>query len=352
MTNTLLKNSILLLAASALVFTSCKKKNDDDDDTITPATPDYTNGVLVTNEGVYLNGTGTISFYSKANGTVTNKVFEKENDNRPIGNVLQSACKIGSKIYFVVNNANRIEIADAVTMQSLGVINITQPRYMVDAGNGKAYVTQWKTSDKGAVAVVDLETNTVTKTIICGVAPEGLCKKNNSIYVTNSGYYPNNDDTVTVINIGTETISAKIKTGFNPSAIVEDVNGKLWVLCNGTFGDAEIDRISTTSNTVEQSYPVAGTGYQGRMTINKDKNTLVFNLYDALYKLNISSPTAVPVFNRPLYSVGIDPETDILYTGNAGNYNSDGWVLRCNYNTNAVIDSFQVGVTPGNFLFQ
>jgi YVTN family beta-propeller protein len=352
MTNRLLKSILLLLAACALVFTSCKKKNNDDSEAITPATPDYTNGVLVTNEGVYLNGTGTISFYSNATGSVTNKVFEKENDDRPIGNVLQSACRIGSKIYYVVNNANRIEIADAVTMKSLGVISITQPRYMVDAGNGKAYVSQWKGSDKGAVAVVDLTTNTVTKTIFCGVAPEGLCKKNNSIYVTNSGFFPSNDDTVTVIDISNETITAKIKTGPNPSSIVEDANGALWVLCNGSWNDAEVDKINPATNSVELTVAVAGTGYQGRMTINKDKNTLVFNLYDALYRLNITGAVAETIFNRPLYSVGIDPSTDILYTGNAGNYNSDGWVLRCNYSTSAVLDSFQVGVTPGNFLFQ
>ncbi len=344
-----LLNASLILMGCALVFTSCKKKNDDDDDT-TP-TPNYTNGVLVTNEGVYLNGTGTVSFYSNTTGGVTQSVFEKENDDRPIGNVLQSACKIGNKIYFVVNNANRIEITNATTMQSEGVINITQPRYMVDAGNGKAYVTQWRGASKGAVAIVDLATNQVVKTITCGVAPEGLCKKNNSVYVTNSGYYPNNDDTVTVIDIASETVSAKIKTNLNPSAIVEDANGTLWTLCNGTWSDASVDKINPNTNAVEQSIAVAGTGYQGRMTLNKDRNTLVFNLYDALYKLSTTGSAAEIILNRPMYSVGIDPTTDVLYTGNAVDYNSNGWVLRVNYSSNAVLDSFQVGVTPGNFLF-
>lgn len=352
MKNKLLINCSLLLTAGALLFTSCKKKNDDDDETIAPVSSNYTNGVLITNEGVFLNGTGSVSFYSKTTNTVTPDVFEKENDGRPIGNVLQSACKINGKIYFVVNNANRIEIADAVTMKSLGVINITQPRFMVDAGNGKAYVTQWKGSDKGAVAVIDLTTNDVVNTIFCGVAPEGLYKKNNSVYVANSGYYPNNDDTVTVIDISSETITAKIKTNTNPSAIVEDINGNLWVLCNGNWNSASVDKINTVNNMVEQSVAIAGTGYQSRMTINKNKNTLVFNLYDALYKFEINNTAASQIFVRPLYSVGIDPDTDILYTSDAKDYNSNGTVLRCNYTTNAVIDSFEVGVIPGNFLFQ
>jgi YVTN family beta-propeller protein len=342
------KTILLLASAALLTFTACKK---DDNDEPEPSTPDYTNGILVTNEGLYVNGTGSVSFRSHNTGNVTHNVFELQNDNRPLGNVVQSAGRIGDNIYFMVNNSNRIEVTNAVTMKSNGVINISQPRYMADAGNGKAYVTQWNGSNKGRVAIVDLNTKTVIKSITCGVAPEGVYKKGNFIYVANSGYYPNNDDTVTVIDAVTETVVAKVQVGTNPSAITEDVNGKLWVLCNGTFNDAALVRINPASNTVEQTVTIPNSGYQGRLTINKNKNVLVCNMFDKVYKLDITSSTPSVLVDRILYSVAINPSTDEFYGCDALDYQSNGWVLKYNYITGAAVDSFKVGIIPGNILF-
>jgi hypothetical protein len=346
MKNQNLKLWISIAATAAVAFNSCKKESTPSDTVV--QTPTYKNGVIITNEGSFNNGTGTVGFFSNGTKHVTADVFQKEN-NRPIGNVLQSATLINSKIYFVVNNANKIEVTDATTLKSTGTINISQPRYMISAGNGKAYITQWKGSANGVVAIVDLATNTVMKTITCGVAPEGMIQKGNYIYIANSGFYPNNDSTVTVIDIVSESSTTTINVGPNPSAMAEGADGKIWVLCNGNGGNGMFVKIDPTSNSVEQTENISSSNFKEKFFINKNKTALYCNMYDGVYKLDLISNTVSNFIPRNIYGLGYDSSTDIIYCSDVRDYISNGQVIRYNSYA-AAIDSFDVGIIPGNFL--
>jgi hypothetical protein len=94
----------------------------------------YTNGAFVVNEGAYTGNNGTISFYSFDEDTVVNDIFFVKN-SRALGDVVQSMTIDNGKAYIVVNNSNKVEIADAVTFKELGVIeNVNSPRYFISDG--------------------------------------------------------------------------------------------------------------------------------------------------------------------------------------------------------------------------
>ena len=126
-----------LFLSAGLFFTGCSKEDDK------PAAPrTYENGVFVTNEGQFLKGNGAVSFLDEQNNEVERDLFMKVN-NRPLGDVVQSMTVHNGKAYVVVNNSEKIEIADANSFKEAGVINgLKLPRYAVGLNN-KLYVTEW-----------------------------------------------------------------------------------------------------------------------------------------------------------------------------------------------------------------
>src|SRR5688572_26424296 len=125
------------LLAGTTVLSSCGKE---DDDPI--ADREFGNGVFVTNEGQFQKSNGDVSFIDKPSKAVEQTLFLTVN-GRPAGDVVQSMTFHNGKAYIIVNNSNKIEIANAATFKSEGVINgLKQPRYMV-ISNNKAYVSSW-----------------------------------------------------------------------------------------------------------------------------------------------------------------------------------------------------------------
>lgn len=356
-TKTLFNLSALALA---ITFTSCKK-DDPETPAPTPAGVMYDNGVFISNEGPFNNGTGTISFYSRSTSGVSNDIFQTKN-SYPLGNIVQSMEIFNGKGYIIVNNAGKVEIVDGSTFASNGAISgLTNPRYFLGIDNSKGYISEWGTGGiNGAIKVVDLNTKTVTATINTGKGAEGMVKVGNNVYLTCSGGYAN-DSVVTVIDATTNAVVTTITVGANPKNIKVDASGKIWVLCSGEYGiypnlvkTGKLVRIDATSNTVELSLPFSSTTSQpSNLVINGAKTTLYYsyngNVYSQLSSASSLNTTAT--INRNFYGLGIDPSNDYFYGSDAGDFSSNGKVIR--YNTTGVaVDSFTVGVIPGNFCFK
>lgn len=347
---------ITLIALNTLFLSSCKKDKDDE-------LGKYSKGVFITNEGPFQTGTGTVSFINRDNSTIENEIFENAN-NRPLGNIVQSATYHNGKIYIVVNNADKIEIADADDFKEVGVINgLKLPRFILPVTASKAYVTQWGNNGlQGEVKVVDLNSNTITKTIATGKGAEAMVKKDNLVYVTNTGGF-DNDNTVTVIDINTDAIVATLTVGANPNSIQLASNGHLFVLCSGKWKpdfSALEEKGSLYIIKSNNQADVSGFEFDSEfsqpndLTINTTGNKLYYNYNGAVYTQEISANNLQlnALVNRSFYSLGYDPATNHLYAGDAGNFTSNGKVLRYNSSNGAVVDSFEAGIAPNGFLFR
>lgn len=156
---------LFFLFFASIMITACTKDDPGGDPGI------YDNGVFVVNEGPFGTGTGTLTFIGD-DGNLTQKVFEKENGNVVLGNIAQSMIWHNNRYYIVVNNANKIVVADK-DMKVVGEITgLTGPRFMVAQGN-KAYISEWgENYEKGGVAIADLTSLKVVKQIPTGKAPK------------------------------------------------------------------------------------------------------------------------------------------------------------------------------------
>ncbi len=352
--------TILLIGGIALATTlvSCKKKKTE---AVTPVVS-YESGVLVVNEGPFGSGTGTVSHYNKNSQVVTNDIFQLTNQF-PLGNIVQSINFINGKGYIVVNNTNKIIIVEQNDFKYTGTITgFASPRTILQIDNDKAYVTEWGSGGFGKINILNLSTNTISGSIaIQRSGPENMLKKGNLVYVTCKGGY-GADSVVTVINSSTDAIVTNITVGANPDDIKEDINGDIWILCAGKYKSdyssleipGSLAKINPTNNAVTTSFSFSSIYSQpAGLELNSAKDKLYFN-YDG--GINSQSITTTSLDNtilvaRNFYSLGIDPTTNIIYAGDAGNYSSEGKVIR--YSSNGLkIDSLNVGIIPGSFYFK
>ena len=345
--------------ALAISITSCKKDNPESP-TSSSIAPSYNNGVFIINQGPFQTGTGTVSFYSRSSSTVSNDIFQSKN-SYPLGNVVQSMAIYNSRGYIVVNNAGKVEVVDENSFASNGEITgLTNPRYFLGINNSKGYISQWNSTGAGSIKVINLTTNTITANIPTGFGAENMLKLGNAVYVACSGGF-GNDSVLTVIDATADTVVKNINVGANPNCIQSDANGKIWVLCAGQYNSTysslvktgSLYRINPTTNTVELSLSFSSTTSQpANLVINNTQTMLYYTYNGGVYSQDITSTSLnmVTKIGRSFFSLGIDPTNNYIYAADAGNNISNGKVVRYNP-TGIVVDSFSVGVIPGNFCF-
>ena len=213
---------VLFFSVALTTLTSCSEEDGG-------PTGEFANGAFILNEGGFTHGNASITFLNYTGDSLTHEIFSKVN-NRPLGDVLQSAKTSGDKLYLVVNNSNKIEVVNKNTFEEQGVIEgLDGPRFMEVIGD-KGYVTQWGAG--GAVKVIDLNTFSVTNTIAVGNGPEGIIAHNGNLLIANKGGFAN-DSTLSIINTTTEEVEKTVQVGVRPNNFVIDVNNDVWVICAG-----------------------------------------------------------------------------------------------------------------------
>jgi YVTN family beta-propeller protein len=347
----------LLLTGSTLAFTACEKTPE-----VAPKW-EYERGIFVVNEGNFGQPNGAISYFNPTTEAVEPNVFNKVN-NRPLGDVVQSMTVHGEKAFIVANNSNKVEVVDANTFASLGVIEgLALPRYFT-GHNNKGYVTEWVGfSGNGRVALIDLATNTVTKTIPVGKMPERLLlAQNGKLYVANSG-----DNTLSVINPATDAVEATLTVGDSPTSLAQDAANNIWVLNFGKVvykEDWSVDYDQTTAGSLVRFNPASPAALTtlpfasnrnrpDHLQLNGQKNRLYYIYAGQVFEMNTTATAlpASPLIDRNFSGLGVDPTDNIIYGADAGNFSVRGQVFRYS-STGQPLGSFQADIGPKRFVFR
>ncbi|KJD33266.1 cell surface protein [Tamlana sedimentorum] len=317
-----LLTSIFIL--SILCFTSCSE-----DDTDSEPRGDYENGILISGEGSPSTGTGSVSFVSN-DFTVAENLIYKTVNNVELGTFLQSMAFDDDNAYLVVDNANTVTVVDRYTFEYKGEIStdLELPRFMVVADN-KGYITNWgSTSDDtdDFVAVIDLATYTVEKTISVGNGPERIVESNGKLYVSHKGAYTTNN-IISVINIEDDSVT-EIEVKDNPDELAFNSSGDLVVLSEGrTIYDANwnvightlasISTIDTSSLAVDQEVVFAEGDHPSLMVI--DNETIYYALSGSIYEIGVTDTalSSTSIFTAEGYLYGMEVEDDNIYLLNA-----------------------------------
>lgn len=205
-----------------------------------------------------------------------------------------------------------------------------------------AYITN---GDDNTVSVINVATNTVLKTIPVGTHPKGVSVSpdGTKVYIANSG-----NNTVTVINTATNTVSATIPIGTYPEGIAISPDGSKVYVANDTN---KVSVINTATNTVSATIPVSNATSGISISPDGTKVYVANQTSSSVSVINAATntvTTTIPVGAWP-FGISVTPDGSKVYTANYwGNS-----VSVINTATNTVSDTITVGSSPyafGNFI--
>jgi len=324
-------------------------------------------GVYIVNEGNFMYGNSSLSFYDPITKRVVNHVFQARN-GAPLGDVAQSMIIWNNLGFIVINNSGKIYIIDSSTAEYKGQITgLSSPRYIHVINSQKAYIT-----DLYARKITIFNPTTFEKTGIIKVgnsksefnqhSTEQMIQYKNLVF-TNCWSY---DNKILVIDSNTDQLVDSIEVLKQPNSMVIDRNNKIWVITDGGFEgspygyeQAGLLKIDAETREIERSFRFTLGDHPLNLCINPSKDTIFF-LNRHVWKMAVSEkrlpekPFIASEYTSStggFYSLGIDPVSSEIYLGDAIDHRQNGMVRRY-ASSGKLIDEFKVGISPGDFAFK
>lgn len=317
--------------------------------------------VLVGNEGNFTAGNATITHYDFETQTAVDGVFFNAN-GVGLGDVVQSITEIDDKLYIVVNNSQKIVIADPESFNQIGQITFgagASPREIIAVGNDKAYVTDLFGN---YINVVDLASNSITSdTIRVGNNPDKMFNHGDHVFVSNNGFGA--DSTIFKIDIATHAIVDTIVVHRGPAGMVEGAQNSIWVVSRGYSGDYDSDynlipgtslpggltNFNTETGEVISTLELSSAGED--IGITKDFNEIFVNS-GGIQKID-ASDMQIPnetLVEGNFYSFNFDAVGNRIFTANAKSFSSAGEIEYFD-TTGSLLGAFDTGIIPGDIFF-
>lgn len=309
---------------------SCKK------DDVKTETPKVTTGVYILNEGLLNNTLSTLTYYDFGTNKPVTDYYANVNSGAEIGDTGNDLLIYGGKMYIVVNETSQLIVADVATAKNLKTIPFKngavsrKPRNAV-AYKNMVFVSAWDNS----VSVIDTATLTITKTITVGANPEQMVISGDNLYVANGGSItPGYDSTISVVSLSSLTELRKIKVGVNPNCMAADSANNIYVGCIGDYGaiGPKLVKVNTVSQSVIKTvdtlvakiryfdgYLYATGGWGGSPYVRK-LNLTDFSQVSANF---VTDGTEI----MTAYALNIDVNTGDVWVGDARDYISSGEVF-------------------------
>ena len=309
-------------------------------------------GVFIINEGNFMGGNGSLSFYSYDSSQVYNDLFSEAN-GRPLGDVPNSMEIYGDKAYIVVNNSGKIEIIKNNTMESVSTISgMISPRNIGFVNSSKAYVTSMYSD---SLIVINLNENSIDGYIDIRRSSESIVIAGDKTFVAN---WVGGNEVMVIDNASDEVIDS-ITVGIEPESMVLDKNDMLWVLCNGGWmreNFAELDGINTSTNTIEKTIVFSTKQASPSCLRVNGTGEMLYYLENGVRKLSITSSElpSEPIISESghyFYKLGIDPVSNDIFVTDAVDYQQNGYLIHYNPD-GALISSYLADIIPGWMCFK
>ena len=299
-------------------------------------------GLYILNEGNMGSNKATLDFLDLDSGKYYRNIYPSRNPNqiKELGDVGNDVQIYGNSLWIVINQSNKVEVANAHTAVSRGHVDIPNCRYLAFQGK-YAYVSSYvgKISEKsvlGAVYKVDTATLKVVDKCTVGYQPEELVVQDGKIYVANSGGYNGMsslgyDRTVSVIDLNTFKVTKTIDVAVNLFHLRSDKYGKLWVSSRGDYDQTPSNLYVMDNDKVEDVLNIKIDGFDmigdSLVSYTNQQGKPIFKVVDIRTHKVVNSnflkvPEKIPI--KIAYGLIIHPITGDIYIMDATNYVSSG----------------------------
>ncbi|PIE50818.1 MAG: hypothetical protein CSA38_01275 [Flavobacteriales bacterium] len=273
----------IAFASALLVQVSCRK----DDEQIVVPKGEYGNGYLITNEGNFGTPNASIDFISNALSGMESEIYKAKN-NEDLGDVLQSVTFSGDDAYLVVNNSNKVVVANRYTMEKKAQITeeIASPRYAAFANN-QLYVTNSAYGGAQFVSVYN-QAHELVKKIDFTMTVEEIHTVGGQVFVQNASF--GNGNQYSFINPSDNTITGTYSVPEGNIVNSRVYEGKLYLLVNGT-ANAYIHQVET-NGSIAKTYTISGMTNAKNLDI--ENGNFFFTAGNMIYKNAMDMETITP----------------------------------------------------------
>ncbi|MDR2040476.1 MAG: YncE family protein [Bacteroidales bacterium] len=305
-------------------------------------------GFYLLNEGNMGSNKASLDYYDYATKTYTKNIYGSVNPAivrlGDVGNDLQI---YGNRLYAVINCSNLVEVMDVATTKSITNFKLDNCRY-ITFHDGKAYVSSYVApvefnpeAQPGIVAEFDTVTYRMLRSVTVGYQPEEMAIVGNKLYVANSGGYrfPDYDNTISVIDLNTFTVSHSIEVAYNLHHLKVDSEGDLYVSSRGDYYDiaSNLLVIDTKTDKIKKSFGIPASNmcvngdslyvYSVEWNYNSGKNTVTYAIIDTKTEEIVSRNFITDGTDEEIkipYGLAIDPISKDIYVTDAKNYVTPG----------------------------
>lgn len=314
-------------------------------------------GLFITNEGNFMYGNASLSYYIPDEKKIENEIFIRSNGIN-LGDVAQSMVIRNGTGYIVVNNSGIIFAIDIKTFKVIGSVKgLTSPRYIHFLSDTKAYVTDLYDP---RITIFNPQTYEITGRIDMHghKSTEQMVQYDKYIF-TNCWSY---DNKILIVDTEKDLLVDSIQVGIQPTSLVIDKNNKIWTITDGGYEGSpygwttpSMYRIDAASRKIETEFTFAKGDWPSEVQLNGARDT-VYWINKSIWKMNVES-NRVPLRpfikdrNTLFYGLTVDPVTSEVYIADAIDYVQPGVVYRFSAGAEPV-DTFRVGIIPGVFCFK
>ncbi|MCS6905375.1 MAG: hypothetical protein RML72_03065 [Bacteroidia bacterium] len=302
-------------------------------------------GVLVVNEGNFMYGNGSITYYDDSTGQIIEDIF-MTNNGRKLGDVVQSVQRIGEELFIVVNNSGKIEVVDKNNFKSTGTISgLRSPRYILSINAQKAYVSDLYAN---AISIINPQTKIITGNIPLAGWTEQMVLWKDKVWVSN--VYR---DKLYIIDANTDKITDSLAAQKGIARITADITG-IWALASTNQDSSILFHINPDEKRIHKRIslpPLASSKYMGLIKNQWEIFLLSSKGVSIYHTLN---QTLSPLFEKPaqnFYGFGYDAKKARLYVADAKDYIQKSTIYVYDIQQKKWLSNFNAGIISSDFYF-
>ena len=236
------------------------------------------------------------------------------------------------------------------------------PRYMVAKGQ-KAYVSQWgENNQNGGIAVIDLNTLTITKNIPTGNGPEYILLDGDNLLVPNGGSYNTStfenqpDSTISIVNINTQNVTQTIPVKYNPNSIVRLNDGYAVSSAEKSYGadDGAMFFVKKSNYVLTKLGLSFDNNNYAKMRHVSDNQFVVVSGGQTVGSVEFEPGTLLPKNAYHFgagYAADYNPVNGLIYLADPKDFNQNG-EIKVFSKSGDIKKKFQSGIIPTSFCFR